>query len=117
MNPNGKQPLVEIERLLKQHRATLSAAAETVRLEDVSNYPILVVSNALIELGIPLILRGQLPNDWSVNVSTLEEFHARRLVNETQIDDIRQLFRAHTDDLVVFIVAEDGSGRFASIPA
>ncbi len=117
MNQNGKQPLVEIERLLKRYRATLSEAAETVRIQDVSNYPIFVASKTEIDLGIPLLLRGALPDDWSVNASTLEEFHAKRVIDVEKIDDFRTLYRKHNEDICVFVFLNDGTAKFVFIPA
>lgn len=117
MNQNGKQPLVEIERLLKRYRSTLAEAAETVRTEDVSHYPIFVAAKTDIDLGIPLLLRGALPEDWAVNASTLEEFHAKRVIDVEKIDDFRTLYRKHNEDICVFVFLTDGSAKFVFIPA
>jgi hypothetical protein len=117
MTTNGKQPLVEIERLLKRYRATLANAAETVRTQDVSNYPIFVASKEDIDLGVSLLLRGTLPDDWSVNASTLEEFHAKRIIDVEKIDDFRTLYRKHSDEICVFVFMNDGGAKFVFIPA
>ena len=117
MNQNGKQPLVEIERLLKRYRTTLAEAAETVRVENISNYPIFVASKQEIDLGIPLLLRGALPDEWAVNASTLEEFHAKRVIDIEKIDDFRTLYRQHNDDICVFVFLNDGGAKFVFIPA
>jgi hypothetical protein len=117
MNQNGKQPLVEIERLLKRYRSTLADAAETVRTQDVSNYPIFVASKQEIDLGIPLLLRGSMPDEWAVNASTLEEFHAKRVIDVEKIDDFRTLYRKHNADICVFLFLSDGTAKFIFIPA
>ncbi len=117
MNQNGKQPLVEVERLLKQYRSELATAAETVRTQDVSNYPIFVASKTELELGIPLLLRGSLPNEWAVNASTLEEFHVKRIIETEKIDDFRSLYRKHSDEICVFVYLADGTAKFVFIPA
>ena len=117
MDQNGKQPLVEIERLLKRYRSTLAEAAETVRTEDISNYPIFVASKEDIDLGVLLLLRGTLPDDWAVNASTLEEFHAKRVIDVEKIDDFRTLYRKHNEDICVFVFLNDGTAKFVFIPA
>jgi hypothetical protein len=105
----NKQPLVEVERLLKRYRSTLAIAAETIRTENVSNYPIFVASKLEIDLGVTLLLRGTLPDDWSVNASSLEEFHAKRIIDVEKVDDFRTLYRKHTEDICVFVLSEGGA--------
>ena len=112
----NKQPLIEVERLLKRYRSTLSVAAETIRTENVSNYPIFVASKLEIDLGVPLLLRGVLADNWSVNASSLEEFHAKRIIDVEKIDDFRTLYRKHNEDICVFVLSEGGA-KFVFIPA
>ncbi len=112
----NKQPLIEVERLLKQYRSTLAAASETIRTENISNYPICVASKLDIDLGIPLLLRGTLPDNWAVNASSLEEFHAKRIIDVDKIDDFRTLYRKHNEDICVFVLSEGGA-KFVFIPA
>jgi hypothetical protein len=116
MNQNGKQPLVDIQRLLKTHRATLIQAADTIRSEDVSNYPIFVVAKTSVEIGIPLIAQADGSENWIANASTLEEFHARRIIEAENIDDFRQVYRRHADELCVFVLDTEGGANFIFIP-
>jgi hypothetical protein len=123
MTSNGKQPLVEIERLLKQFRSQLADAADTIRNENISNYPIFVAAKSAVEIGIPLLKQGQLPSDWIINASTLEEFHARSIISTENIDDFRNLYRSHKEDLCVFALlpnydegTERAGARFVFIP-
>ena len=75
-------------------------AAETIRTENVSNYPIFVATKLEIDLGIALLLRGDLPDNWAVNASTLEEFHAKRIIDVEKIEEFRTLYRQHNEDIV-----------------
>jgi hypothetical protein len=116
MAQNIKQPLIDVEKFLKRYRSTLAEAAETVRTENVSNYPIFVASKLDIDLGVPLLLRGALPDNWAVNASTLEEFHAKRIIDVDKIDEFRTLYRKHNEDICVFVLSEGGA-KFVFIPA
>jgi hypothetical protein len=116
MNQNGENELKTIEKLLKQNRNTLRDAADTIRMQDVSKYPIFVISQTEIMVGIPLILHGQLPNDWVINASTLEEFHAKRIIFDEKIDDFRALYKKNGEDICVFAILEEGS-KFLFVPA
>jgi hypothetical protein len=115
-----KQILNEVERLLKSHRSQLADAADTVRTENVSNYPIFVASKTDIEIGIPLLKQGQLPQDWRINASTLEEFHARRIIETEKIDDFRELYRSRKEELCVFVLLpseeSETAAKFIFIP-
>jgi hypothetical protein len=109
MNSNGENELKTIEKLLQQNRSILREAAETIRLQDVSKYPIFVISQTEIMVGIPLMLRGQLPDDWTINASTLEEFHAKNLIFDEKIDAFRTRFKKNIKDVCVFALLETGS--------
>ena len=91
-------------------------AAETIRTENVSNYPIFVATKLEIDLGIALLLRGDLPDDWAVNASTLEEFHAKRIIDVEKIEEFRSLYRQHNEDICVFVLSEGGA-KFVFIPS
>ena len=117
MTENGKQPLVEIERLLKRYRATFAEAADTIRNENVSNYPIFVLSKTEIEVGVRLLTQGMLPDDWIVMASCLEEFHVRKLIMTDKIEDFRTLYRRHAADICVFVFTQEGVANFVFIPA
>jgi hypothetical protein len=116
MNSNGQHELKIIEKLLKQNRETLRNAAETIRLQDVSNYPIFVISQKDIELGIPLILRGHLPDDWMINASTLEEFYSKQIIATDKVDDFRALYKKKSNEICVFAFMGESS-KFLFIPA
>ena len=113
---DDKMALKMIEALLRHNRSTLAKAADTIRLEDVSNYPIMVAAQNPIELGIPLIEQGQLADDWCVNASTLEDFYAKKIIDAGKVDNFRTLYKQHANDLCVFVLFEN-EGRFIFIPA
>ena len=55
-------------------------------------------------------------DNWAVNASTLEEFHAKRIIDIEKIDDFRTLYRKHTEDICVFVLSEAGA-KFVFISA
>jgi hypothetical protein len=117
MNQNGKQPLAELEKILKKNRAVLLNAADTIREQDVSNYPIFVAAQQEVEIGIPLLTVGQLPNNWLINASTLEEFHSKRLIDEEKINDFRNLYKSRSSEICIFAFLTEGVAKFVFIPA
>jgi hypothetical protein len=117
MASQNKDALLEIERLLKRYRSKLAVAADTIRNENVSNYPIFVASKTAVEIGVMLFPQGQLPDDWIVTASSLEEFHVRKIIDTEKIDDFRDLYRAHPTDICVFAVDTEGASKFIFIPS
>ena len=58
--------------------SVMNKASETLLDEGISKYPIFIVSQLDIELGIPLVQRNQSNNKWSLNLSTLEELATKK---------------------------------------
>jgi hypothetical protein len=117
MASQNKNALLEIERLLKRYRSSLSTAADTIRDENVSNYPIFVASKTAVEIGVELFSQGQLPDKWIVMASSLEEFHVRKIINSEKIDDFRNLYRTHPSEICVFVVDTEAGSQFIFIPS
>ena len=107
--------LSKVEQILKPFKEPMAQAADTIKAEDVSNYPIFVASQLPLELGIPLILKEQMPEGWSINASTLEEFHAKQIIAVEKINDFRALYKSHLNELCIFAMTEEGA-KFIFIP-
>ncbi len=114
---NNKQQLLDIERLLKRYRSTLATAAETIRNENVSNYPIFVASKTEVEIGVVFFPQGQLPDNWLVTASSLEEFHVKKIIDTDKVDDFRDLYRSKPEEICVFAIDTEGASKFIFIPA
>ena len=117
MATNNKQQLLDIERLLKRYRSSLATAADTIRNENVSNYPIFVASKTAVEIGVMLFPQGQLPDGWIVTASSLEEFHVRKIIDTEKIDDFRDLYRSKPEEICVFAIDTEGASKFIFIPS
>ena len=107
--------VARLERFFKPYVGVLMEAADTIRNEGVSNYPIFVASQNVMELGIPLLSEKQMSDDWSLNASTLEEFHAKRVIDAERVDDFREVYRNHSGGVFIFAVTEGGA-NFLFIP-
>lgn len=117
MASQNKNALLEIERLLKRYRSSLATAADTIRNENVSNYPIFVAAKTAVEIGVLLFSKGQLPDGWIITASSLEEFHVRKIIDSEKIDDFRDLYRTHPSEICVFVVDTEGTSKFIFIPS
>ena len=69
----NQQNLEEIEKRLKPFKKMLGKAVDTVLDQEVSSYPIFIVAQQAVDIGLPLLKSDQIEGDWLVNISTLEE--------------------------------------------
>lgn len=75
---------------LHRYRTLLREAWEGVLQEDVSKYPVFIFHRQEVNVGIPIAERKEHGADWSVNVSTLEEFYIKGLVTIEQAEEIKR---------------------------
>ena len=78
----SEKELNDLRQELLPFLPLLEKTAESVRDQDISNYPIFVLyqqeENA--GLGIPVVAADSASTPWSVNVSTLEELATKKVV-------------------------------------
>lgn len=100
---------VGLEKMLNPYKKQMMDAAQAIREQDISNYPILVASQQTIELGIPLLTEGKMPDNWLLNASTLEEFYTKQLITIEKVDEFRELYKKHNGELCIFVLIEDNA--------
>ena len=112
---NDNNALKILEKLFKPYSLILHEAAETIRLQGVSNYPMFVAAQADIEMGIPVLKKNVMPNDWLVNASTLEEFYAKRIITLEKLENFKTLYKSHSKRICIAALTEEGA-KFLFIP-
>lgn len=107
--------MLEIEQKLQAWVPALSQAADTIMVQDVSRYPIFVVADELVEVGIAMAEPdGDSP--WHIRASTLEEFVARNLVENEKLEKFREVYKDPRSFICVFIVMTQVGATFAFLP-
>ena len=109
-----EQKLKVFEEELKPYKKLLGSVADTIMEQDVSRYPIFVLSREVIEVGIQLDT-AHIIGSWSVNASSLEEFTAKQLVLADKVDDFKSVYKDPTAFLCLFVVDKSGA-TFVFIP-
>lgn len=107
--------LKEIEREIRQFIPVFSKAVDTVLDQEVSNYPILIVHQGELEIGISVIDPKKVASNWAVNLSILEEFAAKQIIKPENIDNFREVYKDPQEHLCLFIISEIGA-NFIFIP-
>ena len=112
MNPKSEditEKMLLIKQQLEPFVDMAAKAAKKIKVEDISNYPIFVVHQDEVIIGIPLIDRANTGGFWSINASTLEEFFTKGLIKENKIEDFKKLYKQHETDICFFVLSEIGA--------
>ena len=109
MKKEFKSKFLALEKELIPYMDTLCKAADTILDKDISEYPILVIHQEQIELGVQVINRRQVKGNWSVNASTLEEFAMKQLIKTDKIEDFQGIYKNPKKHLCLFVVSELGA--------
>ena len=106
-------------RVLESELATyvpmLIEAAETIIANEVSSYPIFVIHQHFVDIGIQMVDKEKVNGNWSVNASTLEEFVTKQIITSEKVDGFRKRYKDAKDELCLFVLSELGAD-FIFIP-
>ena len=112
----NKTPLYKrLQKELAGYKKTLSQAADVILDQDVSKFPIFVIHQNLVDIGINIVNMEAVHGNWSVNASTLEEFVTKQVIAEEKVEDFQLLYRSHHNDLCLFVLSELGA-NFIFLP-
>ena len=112
----NKTPLFkQLEKELKGYKSLLAQAADVIMDQDVSKFPIFVIHQNIVDIGINIVDKEVAKGNWSVNASTLEEFITKQIIAEEKVEDFQSLYRSHHDDLCLFALSELGA-NFIFLP-
>ncbi len=105
----------QLEQEIEPYKAILAKASDTILEQDVSMYPIFVVHQQTIEVGIPIAVPNEQKGKWSINASTLEEFVAKQLIQAEKLENFKKIYKNPESFLCLFILSDLGA-TFAFIP-
>ncbi len=103
----------QLQSDLNPYMRMLGEAVDTVTIEDVSKYPIIVAARESLQIGIPLV--EQPAPAVNLHVSSLEEFSTKGLIEAARIDRFREVYKDTSQFLCVFLIAPP-DGTFVFLP-
>ncbi len=109
MKRSNKSKFLQLEKELKPYLSVISQASDAIIDKEVSDYPILVVHQQQIELGIPIVVRESVKGKWSVNASTLEEFAMKQVITTEKLEDFQGIYKDPRAHLCLFVISELGA--------
>lgn len=98
-----------LQEELKAYFKMMKIAQQKVLQENISKYPILVVHQEEIQIGIELANRTKINGNWSVHLSTLEEFASKQLIKDEKLRDFKATFKNPEFYYCFFILSELGA--------
>ncbi len=103
-----------LQQQLQPYKKILAQAADIILDQNVSKYPIFIVHQQELHMGVSLIEAGD-KFKWSVNASTLEEFVTKELIFMDKAQDFIATYKDPEINLCLFVLSELGA-QFIFIP-
>lgn len=104
-----------LNRELETYKKMMGEAGDMIRSQDISEYPIFIIHQQYVEIGIPIAERGKVRGNWSVNASTLEELVSKSVIEESKYEDFIKVYKDPELYLCLFTLSELGA-QFIFIP-
>jgi hypothetical protein len=93
----------------------LKEASYQIRKRGFSEHPIFVAVQTELELGVLLIGKTELENEWSYRASFLDEFVQRSLIGLESIEMFKENYKQPDEYACLFVIQGDFAG-FVFIP-
>jgi len=104
-----------LERELFIYNNMMSEAVEMLLANEISKYPIFVAHQQELEIGILLSDREKVSGNWTIHLSTLEEFSSKQIISAEKINDFKATYKSPETYLCVFVLSELGA-QFYFLP-
>ena len=107
-----------LKKQLHPYLLLLVKTANSIRDQDISNYPVFVVyqEEEAAGLGIPVIAAEATTEGWSINASTLEELAAKKVVAMENVERFSSVYKTNEGALCC-LVWHEGNDQCVFIPA
>lgn len=93
----------------------MDKASDELINQEISKYPIFIIHQQEINLGILLVDKEKNKSNLSINLSTLEEFATKNVIKEERVENFIDIYKNANDYFCLFIIDNLGS-KFAFIP-
>lgn len=105
----GEAQYKQLEKELKPYLPLLQKAADAILDQDISSYPIFLLHQQTVSIGIPLVEGKNEEHPWSVNASTLEELATKKIIEMERVDDFRKVYKDPQDYFCLLLLSDSGA--------
>nr|MBS0037724.1 hypothetical protein [Saprospiraceae bacterium] len=100
---------------IKPYLNLISGASDKIIVEKVSKYPVFILSQEEVNIGVKLVRKGGRSGKWNVFASTLEEFVTKGLVKRDKAKDFIDKYKDPYTFICLFVISELGA-QFIFMP-
>jgi len=83
-----------------------------IKDKEVSNYPIIVLNQKDISLGLKIVDKNDFDLSWNFNISHLEEFVIKGIVLKEKVIDFIKVYKEHSNHLCLFVAFNENEADF-----
>ena len=108
-NDKPQSPLLSLEVDLKFFSESIREVAIEIMVEGLSQYPIFVAHQHVVDLGEMILDKNELNSEWSIQASTLEEFIERGAIKKELRERFISSYKNPNDYMCVFVIVPEGA--------
>ncbi len=107
--------LESIQNDVAQIAPQLRVISQRVVDEEISEYPIYVASQEVIDIGRAIFDRDAINLNWFFTATILEDFVHRGLISQTKLSEFQRTFGDPREKACIFVITES-EGHFIFVP-
>ncbi|PRD46376.1 hypothetical protein [Sphingobacterium haloxyli] len=108
-DPTANSPLKSLKVDLDFYSDSIKEVAREMIAEGYTLYPIFIAHQHEVSIGELLLNKDELNTQWTINVSSLEEFVDRGLVKEDRKDYFMKHFKSSDEYMCLFVIIPEGA--------
>ncbi len=105
---------IQLEKELAPYKKIMSLASDSITDQEITKYPIFVIHQHNLEIGVSLTGEDDL-GVWKIQASSLEEFVSKQLIEPNKIDSFRTIYKNSAKFFCLFVISELGA-KFIFLP-
>ena len=108
--------LESIQNDVAQIGPQLRVISERVINEEISEYPLFVASQEVVDIGRAIFDRDAIDLNWFFTATILEDFVRRGLISQTKLHEFQRTFGDPLEKACIFVITEQQEGHFVFVP-
>src|SRR5688500_260957 len=108
-DPAKPSPLKSLKLDLDFYKESIQEVAAEMMAEGYTLYPIFIAHQHEVSMGEILLDRNELNTQWTIQVSSLEEFVDRGLIKEERREHFVKNFKPANDFMCLFVIVPEGA--------
>lgn len=108
-SPKTQSPLKSLKKDLDFYSESMKEVSIEIMAEGLSAYPIFIAHQHEVSLGELILDRSELGTQWTIQVSTLEEFVERELIKKERKEAFMATYKKPEDYMCLFVIVPEGA--------